>query len=204
MDLPVKIRKVEYIGGTLQPERVSLPSLPYIILAGRSNVGKSSLLNMLLKRKIAYVGKAPGKTQLLNFFVINDALVLVDLPGYGYARVSKELQRKWQKALLNFLKSPNIKGALSLIDMRHPPMRNDRELMELLLSIPINFRIVLTKADKLSKNKQQRMLSIIAKELKIPPDELIITSAVKKIGIDNVWEAILNYLESDVKEKLVF
>lgn len=203
MDIPVKIRKVEYIGGTLQPERVKLPQLPYIIFAGRSNVGKSSLLNMLLGRKIAHVGKSPGKTRVLNFFVINDALVFVDLPGYGYARVSKELQEKWRRALQLFLSNENIRGALSLIDIRHPPMKNDRELLELLLSIPINFRVVLTKADKLSKNQQQRMISVISKDLKIPADELIVTSARMRVGAEKVWEAILNYLESDVREKLL-
>ncbi len=202
MDFPVKIRSVEYIGGTLEPHKMKLPQLPYVVFTGRSNVGKSSLLNMLLGRKIAHVGKSPGKTRLLNFFVINDALVFVDLPGYGYARVSREMQAKWRRALEIFLFNENIRGALSLIDIRHPPMKNDRELLQLLMSIPMNFRVVLTKADKLSKNQQQKMKSIIAGELKIPRDELIVVSAKERSGREDVWKAILSFLDSEVIEKL--
>ncbi len=197
-----KIKKVEYWGGTLTPYKENLPDLPYILFTGRSNVGKSSLLNMLLQRKVAHVGKSPGKTRIINFFAINDLIAFVDLPGYGYAKVSKEMRKKWEDALRKFLYHPSIQGAVCLIDIRHPPGKNDRMLIDLLLSIPINFRVVLSKADKLSKNQQVRMRNIIARELKIPDEELIVSSAKEKIGNEEIWGAILNFLPESVREKL--
>ncbi len=205
MDSRVKIRSVEYIGGILDPGKIKkLPDLPMIIFAGRSNVGKSSLLNMVLSRKVAHVGKSPGKTKLLNFFLINNALIFVDLPGYGYAKVSKDLQEKWERVLSYFLHHPNIAGAIVLIDIRHPPMKNDRELIELLLSIPVNFRVVLTKSDKLSRNQQLKMQRIIAKEILVPPSELIISSSAKKIGRDEIWNAIFTFLDRDTRKEILY
>ncbi len=190
--------KVEFIGGTLDPSNFKIPDLPCIVFAGRSNVGKSSLLNMLLGRKIAHTGKKPGKTRAINFFIVDDRIIFVDLPGYGYAKVSHELQEKWRKAVDIFLRHPCVRGGIILIDIRHPPMKNDLILFNYFLSIPLNFRVVLTKADKLGRNQQVRMRNLISKELKIPPSELIVTSARTGEGAEDLWKVIFEMTGVDL------
>ena len=198
----IKLRKVEFLLSTLDPHDPKLPELPYIVFAGRSNVGKSSLLNHILERKISFVSKTPGRTRSINFFIVNDGLAIVDLPGYGYAKVSKEEQKKWRESLTGFLFHPNIRGGLLLMDIRHEPTKNDLILRDIFLSVPINYRIILTKADKLSNNKRINRLNEFSKKLLLPKEELIYSSVKIPETKTDVWNSIINLLYED--ERRIF
>jgi len=202
MNTNIKLRKIDFLMSTLNPADEKLPDLPYIVFAGRSNVGKSSLLNHILGRKISFVSKTPGRTKTINLFVVNDGLVIVDLPGYGYAKVSKKERKLWHQSLTDFLYHPNIRGGFLLVDIRHEPTANDLILRELFLSIPINYRTVLTKADKLSNNKKHNMVNSITKILQIPKDEIILSSIKKQDTKGIIWNALLTLLYEDDKKIL--
>lgn len=163
--------------------------LPEFAFAGKSNVGKSSMINALINRKsYARTSQEPGKTQTINYYNVNDALYLVDLPGYGYARVSRETQEKWGKMIERYLNTSDVlRQVFLLIDMRHEPSANDINMHEWILAQGFKPIIILTKADKLSKNEQFKMQSVIRKALRAPKDEVMIPfSAVSKQGRDEI------------------
>ena len=141
-------------------------------VAGRSNVGKSSLLNWLFKRTLAKVAKSPGKTRTLNFFLINQAFYLVDLPGYGYAKVGKQLREEWGKALGQYIATENrLAGVVALVDIRHGLTARDRDLQELLVSSGCDRMVVLTKADKVGRGHRAKTQHAVQRELglHVPP-----------------------------------
>ena len=141
-------------------------------MAGRSNVGKSSLLNWLFRRSLARVAKAPGKTRTLNFFLINRSFYLVDLPGYGYAKVGRQLREEWGRELGQYLASEDrLAGVVSLVDIRHGLTARDRDLQNLLLTTGLERLVVLTKADKVGRGQRARMQHGVQRELglHIPP-----------------------------------
>jgi len=153
-DNPLVIRKLEFIGGLAtvggwRPEG----GLPEIAFAGRSNVGKSSLLNRLVgRRSLARVSRTPGRTREINFFRVNDQFILADLPGYGYARVSKTRKAEWRPLIEGYLtKTPQLAGVVQLLDMRHEPSDDDIAMLDLLSELEMPTVVVLTKSDKLSK-----------------------------------------------------
>lgn len=168
--------------------------IPEIALAGRSNVGKSSFINTLLNRKnLARTSGKPGKTQLLNFFNIDDKLRFVDVPGYGYAKVSKTERAKWGKMIEEYLTSrDNLRAVVSLVDLRHDPSADDVQMYEFLKYYEIPVIIVATKADKIPRGKWNKYESAIKKKLDFDQtDDLIIFSSVDKTGLDQAWDAIL-------------
>ncbi|MGT2925701.1 ribosome biogenesis GTP-binding protein YihA/YsxC [Streptococcus cuniculipharyngis] len=171
--------------------------LPEIALAGRSNVGKSSFINTLLKRKnLARTSSKPGKTQLLNFYNIDDKLRFVDVPGYGYAKVSKAERAKWGKMIEEYLVTrDNLRAVVSLVDLRHSPTAEDVQMYEFLKYYEIPVIVVATKADKIPRGKWNKHESVIKKKLDFDPqDEFIIFSSETKHGYDQAWDSILSCL----------
>ena len=168
--------------------------IPEIALAGRSNVGKSSFINTLLNRKnLARTSGKPGKTQLLNFFNIDDKLRFVDVPGYGYAKVSKTERAKWSKMIEEYLTSrENLRAVVSLVDVRHEPSTDDVQMYEFLKYYEIPVIVVATKADKIPRGKWNKHESVIKKKLDFDKnDDFIIFSSVNKDGLEAAWDAIL-------------
>ena len=167
--------------------------IPEVALAGRSNVGKSSFINTMLNRKnLARTSGKPGKTQLLNFFNIDDQLRFVDVPGYGYARVSKKEREKWGKMIEEYLTTrKNLKAVISLVDLRHEPSADDVQMYEFLKYYEIPVILVATKADKIPRGKWNKHESMIKKKLDFDKsDTFIIFSSVDKAGVEESWSAI--------------
>lgn len=174
-----------------------------IAFAGKSNVGKSSLINSLMNRKsLARTSSSPGKTQTINFYNINNDLYFVDLPGYGYAKVSLTVREKWGKMIERYLKTSKVLSKVFLlIDIRHEPSANDRQMYEWILSNGYQPIIIATKLDKIKKSQLQKQISIIKKGLNCVPDTLIFPfSALTKQGRDEIWNYISELLVSEPEE----
>lgn len=179
-------------------------SLPEIAFAGKSNVGKSSLINALLNRKsLARTSQNPGKTQTINFYNINKNFYLVDLPGYGYAKVSAEIREKWGKMIERYLEtSKQLKRVFLLIDIRHEPSGNDVMMYDWVLSKGFEPIIICTKADKISRGAIQKNLKIIREKLKCRPGTVMIPfSATEKNGKDEILNLMEEILGSDQEEQ---
>ena len=168
--------------------------LPEFAMVGRSNVGKSSFINALLARKgLAKTSNTPGKTRLINFYHVADALRLVDLPGYGYAKVSKTLQQEWQGHMEQYLLArPNM--VLMLIDSRHPPKESDLQMLNWLQHHARPTQLILTKMDKLKAQEQRESLKIASDVLGLPPEAFIPFSAEKGLGVDVVRQRMVSWL----------
>lgn len=179
---------------------------PEIAFAGKSNVGKSSLINALLNRKsFARTSSEPGKTQTINFYNINNAMYCVDLPGYGFAKVSRETQAKWGKMIENYLKKSNVlKAVFLLIDIRHEPGNNDKEMYDWIVYNGFNPIIIATKLDKIKRSQVQKNVKIIKEKLQVKPGTKIIPfSSHTKQGREEVWaliDELVGYVEPDKKE----
>ena len=170
--------------------------IPEVALAGRSNVGKSSFITTMLNRKnLARTSGKPGKTQLLNFFNIDDKLRFVDVPGYGYARVSKKEREKWGKMIEEYLTTrENLRAVVSLVDLRHEPSADDVQMYEFLKYYEIPVILVATKADKIPRGKWNKHESMIKKKLDFDKtDTFIIFSSINKTGVEEAWAAISHY-----------
>lgn len=168
----MEITEVDFRGSALRPQDQPGEFFPQVAVAGRSNVGKSSLLNWMFKRTLARVAKAPGKTRTLNFFLINRSFYLVDLPGYGYAKVGKQLREEWGRALGHYISTEKrLAGVVSLVDIRHGLTVRDRDLQELLLGSGCERLVVLTKADKVGRGQRAKMQQAVQRELAlhVPP-----------------------------------
>jgi GTP-binding protein len=163
---------------------------PEIAFVGRSNVGKSSLINSMLNRKgLARISSQPGKTRTINFYDINDVLYFVDLPGYGYAKVSKEEKNKWGSIIEEYLHNRNtLVDVVLLVDIRREPTEDDKIMYRWIKSYNRNVTVVVTKADKISKGQRLRYISSIRKSLEVDSsDELIVFSSVTKDGREKLW-----------------
>ena len=174
-------------------------TLPEFAFAGKSNVGKSSLINSLMNRKsLARTSAQPGKTQTINFYNINGEMYLVDLPGYGYDKIAESEKKKWCAMIENYLhSSKQLLAVFLLIDIRHEPSANDVKMYQLLLSKGFNPLIIATKADKISKNARSRHISMIRKKLHLVEGTPVIPfSAQNREGRDEIWE----YIDTFVKE----
>lgn len=172
-----------------------IPDNPYneVAFAGKSNVGKSSLINALMNRKsLARTSAQPGKTQTINFYNINDAMYLVDLPGYGYAKASEEVKAKWGKMIENYLHtSKKLKAVFLLIDIRHAPSANDKMMYEWMVYQGFAPIIIATKLDKIKRSQIQKNIKIVREGLGVQPGTTIIPfSAETKQGRDEIWELI--------------
>ena len=168
-------------------------SFPEVAFAGKSNVGKSSLINALMNRKsYARTSSQPGKTQTINFYNINDKLYYVDLPGYGYASVSKEVKAKWGKLIERYLRnSKQLQCVFLLVDIRHAPSTNDVEMYEWILANGFYPIIIATKLDKIKRSQVQKNVKIIKEKLNVEPGTIIIPfSAQTKQGRDEIWDII--------------
>ena len=189
----MKISKAEFLLSAVNEKQYPDQSLPEIAFAGRSNVGKSSLLNLLTNRKnLAKVSQNPGKTRQINFFLINDSFRIVDLPGYGYARVSKAESEKWGRMMESYLENrPNLVKVIQLVDSRHEPSALDLQMYDYLRYYGLSGVVVATKADKLSKNELNRNLSLIRKSLSLEKDDILLAvSALNKTGTDELISVI--------------
>ena len=169
-----------------------------IAFAGKSNVGKSSLINAIMNRKsLARTSSEPGKTQTINYYNVNDQFYLVDLPGYGYARVSRETQEKWGRMIERYLKKSKVlRSIFLLIDIRHEPSANDRMMYEWILHQGYRPIIIATKADKINRSQLQKQLKLVRTGLNADQDTVLIPfSAVTKQGRDEIYDLIDRYLE---------
>jgi GTP-binding protein len=192
------IRNVEFIGGMAEthgwrPES----SLPEVAFAGRSNVGKSSLLNTLVRRKsFARVSRTPGRTREINFFRINNSFLLVDLPGYGYARISKAKKAEWRPMIESYLRrTTQLRGIVLLLDIRREPSEDDRAMLDFLAELEVPTIVALTKADKLSKAGARERTDAISRSLMLEPDQVIPFSAQTSEGRVELLEAITDLVE---------
>lgn len=169
--------------------------LPEIAFLGKSNVGKSSLINKLMQRKsLARTSQAPGKTQTINYYKINDEIYFVDLPGYGYAKVSQELRQKWGKMIEKYLTaSPSLKLICLLVDIRHEPTENDRLMYDWIKYHGYKVLVILTKADKLKRSVLSKNIKMIEKSLKVSEEDMVVAfSSETGQGRDEVYEIINN------------
>ena len=172
------------------------PDIPEIAFAGRSNVGKSSLINRLIKRKnLVKTSGKPGKTQSLNFFLLANSLYLVDLPGYGYAKVSKKMQASWQTLIAGYLESrENLKCVIVIVDLRHAMKITDLQLVDWLRSIGVPFLLVYTKADKLSANQRSKNGAILDAGFGVSASERLLFSAKTGMGRDRLIQSLDSFL----------
>jgi GTP-binding protein len=186
------IKSAEFIKSAVKPDQYPDAALPEIAFTGRSNVGKSSLINTLVNRKrLVKTSATPGRTQLINFFLINKTFSFVDLPGYGYAKVPASVRKKWGPMIETYLSTrKTLKGVALIMDIRRVPGIQDLNFIEWLYYYNLPGMLILTKADKLSKNKQLMQKASIAKALSVNKDDLILFSAKSRLGKDVVWDAI--------------
>ncbi len=191
---PLVVRDVEFLGGMAEPGGWRPASgLPEVAFSGRSNVGKSSLINRLVKRRaLARVSQRPGKTSEINFFRINDQFVLVDLPGYGFARVSKELRARWKRLIEGYFReSAALRGVVQLVDARHAPSPDDLQMLDYLAAVETPTLIVATKIDKLRRAERRERVPQLARELDVPEEQVIPFSAETGEGRDELAEALV-------------
>ena len=194
---PLVIRHLEFAGGMASPTgwRPTL-EFPEIAFSGRSNVGKSALLNRLVRRRgFARVSNTPGRTREINFFVVNHAFVLVDLPGYGFARVSKARRAEWRPLIEGYLRSSRqLRGVVQLLDIRHEPTGDDHTMLEFLGELGVPTIVAVTKADKLTARKAEERLREIADATGLDESQMILFSATTGQGRDELAEAMVELL----------
>lgn len=193
----MKVNEAEIVISAVGPEQYPADARPEIALVGRSNVGKSSLINRLINRKqLARTSSSPGKTQTLNFYLINRSFYFVDLPGYGFAKVSKQIKAKWGRMIEQYLRErETLRGVIQLVDLRHPPSRDDGQMIAWLEYYGIPTVIVTTKADKIAKGKRSQHVKVIQRELGIrSTEDIIVFSAETGEGKDALWRRLTSFL----------
>ncbi len=194
----MKINTAEIVMSAVKPEQYPEGNLPEIAMVGRSNVGKSSAINTLLRRrKLARVSSSPGKTRTINFYLINNAFYLVDLPGYGYAKTSKPERASWGKMIETYLSTrENLQEVVQLVDIRHKPSKDDQLMYDWLKHYGYGSLVLATKLDKITRSKYQKHFKIIRETLEMPPGSRIMPlSSLKKLGIEEAWENMAPLLE---------
>ena len=189
----MKIKQAEFVGVFVEMNQLPTDELPEVAIVGRSNVGKSSLINRLANRKnLAKSSSTPGKTRTINFYCFNRSWYLVDLPGYGFAKVARTEKARWGKMIEKYLAGrKTLRGVILLVDMRHPPSEEDRMMKEWLDHHQIPFMVIATKADKLSRSACQKNLAMIHRELNLPVDQpLLGFSAVSGDGLEELLHSL--------------
>jgi len=196
------VKNVKFIKSAVKPEDYPPPDRPEVAVVGRSNVGKSSLINAIFKRRIAKVSSSPGKTRLINFFLLNEKIYFVDLPGYGYAAVSKAEREKWKKMIEKyFYTRENLGLVILLVDSRHKPTNLDFLMKEWLESLDIPYIIVATKSDKLNQSEKVKVKKIIKQTLELEDNvPIFLTSSKEGTGIKEVMGYVLNFLSKKHKQ----
>lgn len=194
----MRIIKSELDTVAVKPSQYPADTMVEIAFAGRSNVGKSSLLNLLTgRKKLARVSGSPGKTRTINFYLINDAFRIVDLPGYGYAKVSRSVTDNWGDMMEQYFQNrEGLKKVIQLVDIRHKPTAQDVQMYEYLRHYGLDGIVAATKADKVSRNEAQKNIAVIRKTLQLTSsDKVIPVSALKKTGCDQLLAEIEEILE---------
>ncbi len=189
----MKVTSAEFIKSALLPKDFPRDGRPELAFAGRSNVGKSTLLNKLLNRRgLAKTSKTPGKTRTINFFSVNERFYFVDLPGYGFAKVPKDLKATWGDMITAYLKEREpLRLVAHLIDARHPPTPNDHELLELLDDAEVPTLLLATKIDKLKKSQRKASVETIRRDFELDEDALILpVSSETGEGIKELWQVL--------------
>jgi len=189
----MNIHNVNFLISAVNPKQYPAANVPELAFAGRSNVGKSSLINKLLNRKnLARVSQKPGKTATINFFDIDGAINFVDLPGYGFARVSKEEKKKWGNIIETYLNSrENLSQVILLVDSRHTPTEDDRTMMGFIRAVCDRAVVIATKCDKLKKSEIEPKMYDIIKTLRLEGDDIIIPfSTVNGMGVEEFWSYV--------------
>jgi GTP-binding protein len=195
---PLVIRDLKFLGGMADTGGWRPPTeLPEVAFSGRSNVGKSSLLNRLVRRKaFARVSKTPGRTREINFFEVNQRFVLVDLPGYGYAQVSKARKAEWRPLIENYLgNSRQLRGIVQLLDARREPSSDDVGMLDFLAELEIPTLVAVTKIDKIGASQVAMRVSELSRALGLDPEQMILFSAVTGQGRDELAEAVVTLVE---------
>lgn len=199
----MKITSAQFLTSATKPSQYPLSELPEIAFVGRSNVGKSSLINTLVNRKrLAKTSSTPGRTQLINFFDINKQICFVDLPGYGYAKVPKSVKKEWGPMIETYLSTrKTLKGVVVIMDIRRVPRQEEMNLINWLNHFSIASILVLTKQDKLSKSQQIKQQHSIAQAFAKNKKDLILYSAKSRQGRDILWDAILSLVKIEADPK---
>ncbi len=194
----MKINSAEFVKNALRPSDFPRENLPEIAFVGRSNVGKSSLINALVKqRRLALTSSTPGKTRSIVFFKINSKLFFVDLPGYGYARVSRGLREAWRPLVEDYFKTrENLRAVVVILDIRREPSSGDKDLLDWLKTLKISRVIVLTKVDKVSRNERERQKKAIGESLGVEKEGLILFSGLTGEGKGELWKAIIGKIQT--------
>jgi len=200
------IKSAKFVKSSPDYKKCPQAAKPEYAFIGRSNVGKSSLINAITNnKKLAKTSGTPGKTQLINHFEINDQWYLVDLPGYGFAKISKTMRAKWEKMIMDYLyKRQNLLNTFILLDSRHEPQKLDKELIEWFGSNQLPFTLVFTKSDKLTKKRLGESLRVYRNYLmqdweELPP--IIVSSAIEKLGVEEILDSIEQINTMYYKEK---
>ncbi|MEH6947824.1 ribosome biogenesis GTP-binding protein YihA/YsxC [Bacillus sp. JJ634] len=193
----MKVTSADIVISAVKPDQYPSEPIPEFALAGRSNVGKSSFINKMINRKnLARTSSKPGKTQTLNFYLINDALHFVDVPGYGYAKVSKSERAAWGKMIETYFTSrEQLRAAILIVDLRHPPTKDDISMYEFLKHYELPCIIIATKADKIPKGKWQKHLKVTRETLGLAKeDELMLFSSETGEGKEKIWGLLKKYM----------
>jgi GTP-binding protein len=192
----MKVKKAEFSKFANHPSDFPSDGYPEIALVGRSNVGKSSLINTILGRKsLARTSNTPGKTRAVHFYLINDSFYLVDLPGYGYAKVSRQMQQEWAALLEKYLSGrSSLILIIQVVDLRHEPSRLDQQMADWIHHFSLPALLVATKADKIPRGKREKQRDMVAATLKADPQDTILFSAVTKEGRDELHRALIHVL----------
>lgn len=195
----MKIISADFIKSAVKPVHYPDESLPEVAFAGRSNVGKSSLINTLVNRKrLVKTSGTPGRTQLINFFRINRDFIFVDLPGYGYAKVPKAVRRSWGPMIETYLsKRPELAALVLILDLRRTPDEREHTFLAWCRQHGIPTIIVLTKSDKLSKAKRSKQLALDAEQLCLVPADIIVFSAKSRQGKDRLWQVLGSFVSNE-------
>jgi GTP-binding protein len=193
----MKVNSADIVISAVKPDQYPGEALPEFALAGRSNVGKSSFINKMLNRKnLARTSSKPGKTQTLNFYLINEILHFVDVPGYGYAKVSKKEREAWGKMIETYLTNrEQLRAVIQIVDLRHPPSKDDVIMYNFLKHFDIPCIIIATKADKIPKAKWQKHMKIAKETLDLDPnDHMMVFSSETGLGKDQAWALLQSYM----------
>jgi GTP-binding protein len=201
---PGRIGEAEFAGAIGRPGQAPPAELRQVAIAGRSNVGKSSLLNAVVgRKKIARVSGTPGKTREINFYAIDDRFFLVDLPGYGFARAPEPVREAWKRLIEDYLSNNDrLHGLVLLLDARRGVQEADRQLLDYLAAREIPVLIVLTKIDKLNRSGQARAVGQVREELDLPTDQVLATSARTGQGVDSLRESLLALFDTEPEGEL--
>ena len=186
------VKSTEFIKSAVKPSQYPDADLPEVAFAGRSNVGKSSLINVLVNRKnLVRTSSTPGRTQLINFFNVNGQFTLVDLPGYGFAKVPLSVKKEWGPMMETYFATrTNLRGVVLIFDIRRTPVAEDTQMLQWLSAYGIPAVIVVTKCDKVSRNERAQQADLIARTLGVMKSDLSFFSALRKEGTEEIWKRI--------------